>query len=79
MELDDDPVAAAHARARVMLRRAPLSFGAAKRLLHLAADSDARSTMLAESLAQTALLATDDHREGLAAARDRREPEFTGR
>jgi enoyl-CoA hydratase/carnithine racemase len=35
--------------------------------------------MTAESLAQTALLATADHREGLAAARERREPVFTGR
>ena len=62
-----------------MLRRAPLSFGAAKRLLHVAADTDTHSTMVAESLAQTALLATADHREGLAAARERREPEFDGR
>jgi enoyl-CoA hydratase/carnithine racemase len=76
---DGDPVATARARAELMLRRAPLSFGAAKRLLHLAADTDARSAMLAESLAQTALLATDDHREGLAAARERRDPEFVGR
>jgi enoyl-CoA hydratase/carnithine racemase len=68
------------ARARVgrMLGRAPLSFAAAKRLLHLAADVDQRSGMLAESLAQTALLQTDDHREGLAAARERREPDFKG-
>src|SRR5919108_1691268 len=68
------------ARARVerMLGRAPLSFAAAKRLLHLAADVDQRSGILAESLAQTALLQTDDHREGLAAARDRREPDFKG-
>ena len=35
--------------------------------------------MLAESLAQTALLGTEDHAEGLAAARERREPEFSGR
>ena len=69
----------AHTRARKMLLRAPLSFGAAKRLLHLAADADLHSTLLAESLAQTGLLATDDHREGLAAARERREPVFTGR
>jgi enoyl-CoA hydratase/carnithine racemase len=68
------------ARARVerMLARAPLSFAAAKRLLQLAADTDQRSAILAESLAQTALLQTEDHREGLAAARDRREPEFRG-
>jgi enoyl-CoA hydratase/carnithine racemase len=68
----------ARARVEKMLGRAPLSFAAAKRLLHLAADVDQRSAMLAESLAQTALLATDDHREGLAAARERREPDFKG-
>ena len=75
----DDLLEAAHARALKMRRRAPLSFGAAKRLLHLAADADLHSTLLAESLAQTGLLATEDHREGLAAARERREPLFTGR
>ena len=69
---------AARARVEKMLGRAPLSFAAAKRLLHLAADVDQRSGMLAESLAQTALLQTDDHREGLAAARERREPDFKG-
>jgi enoyl-CoA hydratase/carnithine racemase len=75
----DDVVAAARARVATMLARAPLSFAAAKRLLHLAADVDQRSAVLAESLAQTALLQTDDHREGLAAARERRAPEFQGR
>lgn len=77
--VDGDLLGGARERAGRMLRRAPLSYGAAKRLLHLAADSDLRSTMLAESLAQTALLASSDHREGLAAARERREPEFAGR
>jgi enoyl-CoA hydratase/carnithine racemase len=70
--------AVARARVEKMLGRAPLSFAAAKRLLHLAADVDQRSGMLAESLAQTALLQTDDHREGLAAARERRAPDFKG-
>src|SRR3954453_3697026 len=70
--------AAAAARIEKMLRRAPLSFAAAKRLLAVAADADQRSAMVAESLAQTALLATDDHREGLAAVRERREPDFKG-
>jgi 2-(1,2-epoxy-1,2-dihydrophenyl)acetyl-CoA isomerase len=62
-----------------MLVRAPLSFGAAKRLIGLAADADQRSAVLAESFAQTALLQSEDHREGLAAAREGREPEFEGR
>ena len=71
---DDALLACAHARVTRMLARAPLSFGAAKRLLHVAADSDQRSAIVAESLAQTALLQSDDHREGLAAVRERRDP-----
>jgi enoyl-CoA hydratase/carnithine racemase len=69
-----------YARARIekMLGRAPLSFGAAKRLLQLAADTDQRSATLAESLAQTSLLQSVDHHEGLAAMRERRDPEFRG-
>jgi enoyl-CoA hydratase/carnithine racemase len=74
----DGPAAAVERALRMARGRAPLSYGAAKRLLHLAADSDLRSTITAESLTQTGLLATDDHREGLAAARERREPVFTG-
>jgi enoyl-CoA hydratase/carnithine racemase len=80
-ELAGDPSllpAAAAARVEKMLRRAPLSFAAAKRLLQVAADADQRSAMVAESLAQTALLQTEDHREGLAAARERRDPNFKG-
>ena len=67
-------------RARVTTARArPAPFGAAGRLLQLAADADQRSAILAESLAQTALLQTDDHHEGLGATRERREPVFRGR
>jgi enoyl-CoA hydratase/carnithine racemase len=80
-ELVEDPSmlsAAAAARIEKMLARAPLSYAAAKRLLQMAADVDQRSGILAESLAQTALLQTGDHREGLAAARERREPDFKG-
>jgi enoyl-CoA hydratase/carnithine racemase len=74
----DELPALAHARVDKMLGRAPLSFAAAKRLLHLAADVDQHSAIVAESLAQTALLQSDDHREGLAAVRERREPAFRG-
>jgi hypothetical protein len=67
------------ARVNKVLGPAPLSFSGAKRLLQLAVDADRRSAMGAESLAQTALRLTDDHHEGLAAARERREPVFRGR
>lgn len=81
-ELVTDPAdlrAAALARIARMTQRAPLSFAAAKRLLQQAADVDLASGILAESLAQTFLLQSDDHREGLAAARERRAPVFRGR
>jgi enoyl-CoA hydratase/carnithine racemase len=71
-----EPLPVAHARVEKMLVRAPLSFAAAKRLLQMAADVDQRSATFAESLAQTTLLQSVDHREGLAAAREKREPAF---
>jgi enoyl-CoA hydratase/carnithine racemase len=76
-EMVNDGPAAARQRAARMRMRAPLSYGAAKRTLQLAADSDTTSAVLAESLAQQALLATNDHAEGLAAVRQRRAPAFT--
>ena len=72
----EDILALAHSRVELMLRRAPLSFAAAKRLTQLAADIDSRSAMLAESLAQTTLLQSHDHHEGLAAIREKRPPIF---
>jgi enoyl-CoA hydratase/carnithine racemase len=74
----EDLMLLARARVRKMLERAPLSFAAAKRLLALAVDVDQRSGTVAESLAQTALLQSADHREGLAAVRERRVPSFEG-
>jgi enoyl-CoA hydratase/carnithine racemase len=76
--LETDVVEVARRRVHRMLDRAPLSFAAAKRLLQLAADVDQRSGVVAESLAQTYLLQTADHREGLAATSERRAPAFKG-
>ena len=50
-----------------------------KRLLHLSASVDLESGLFAESLAQSLLVSTEDHREGVRAARARRAPSFTGR
>src|SRR5437763_1604056 len=75
---DDDLLGAAADRARRALGRSPQSYGAVKRLLALAADVDLHSGLVAESLAQSYLLTTADHREGLAAVREQREPAFQG-
>ena len=66
-------------RLRFILERAPQAYGLSKRLLHLSASVDIESGLFAESLAQSQLIGTEDHREGVRAARERRAPSFTGR
>ena len=49
-------------------------------LTHLISSSgDIESGLFAESLAQSLLVGTEDHTEGVRAARERRAPSFTGR
>jgi len=69
------------ARARLdrIFKGAPQAYGLAKRLLTLAASADLESGLFAESLAQSLLIGTEDHKEGVRAARERRAPSFTGR
>lgn len=69
----------ARERLRHIFKRAPQAYGLSKRLLHLAASVDLESGLFAESLAQSLLVTTEDHREGVRAARERRRPSFTGR
>jgi len=69
----------ARERLRLIFRRAPQAYGLAKRLLHLSASVDLESGLFAESLAQSLLVGTEDHKEGVRAARERRAPSFTGR
>jgi len=66
-------------RLRFILERAPQAYGLSKRLLHLSASVDIESGLFAESLAQSLLIGTEDHREGVRAARERRAPSFAGR
>ena len=69
----------ARERLQLMFKRAPQAYGLAKRLLHLSASVDLESGLFAESLAQSVLVGTEDHKEGVRAARERRAPFFTGR
>jgi enoyl-CoA hydratase/carnithine racemase len=66
-------------RLRFILERAPQAYGLSKRLLHFSASVDIESGLFAESMAQSLLVGTEDHREGVRAARERRAPSFTGR
>jgi enoyl-CoA hydratase/carnithine racemase len=61
----DDVVDAARERLALMLERSPQAYAAAKRLLWLAASVDLESGMVAEGLAQSALIATPEHKEAV--------------
>jgi enoyl-CoA hydratase/carnithine racemase len=67
----DQLLAAAHARLTLMLERSPQAYAAAKRLLWLAANVDIESGMVAEGLAQSLLIGTEEHRQGVQSARKR--------
>ena len=75
----DELLDEARERLRRTFRRAPQAYGLAKRLLHLSASVDLESGLFAESLAQSLLVGTEDHKEGVRAARERRAASFTGR
>lgn len=61
----DDVVGAARERLALMLERSPQAYAAAKRLLWLAANVDLESGMVAEGLAQSALIGTPEHKEAV--------------
>jgi enoyl-CoA hydratase/carnithine racemase len=69
----DDAELLSKARARVdlMLQRSPQAYAAAKRLLWLAGNVDLESGMVAEGLAQSLLIGTDEHKQAVREVRQR--------
>jgi enoyl-CoA hydratase/carnithine racemase len=53
----------ARERVALMLERSPQAYAAAKRLLWLAGNVDLESGMVAEGIAQSLLIGTEEHRE----------------
>jgi enoyl-CoA hydratase/carnithine racemase len=66
------------ALAHKLRQRAPQSLGLVKRLLMAATETDKASALFLESLAQSVLIKTEDHQEGLRAFREKRQAKFTG-
>jgi len=64
--------------AQKLLKRAPQAIGLAKKLLNTIANVDQTSGIAMEGLAQSILIKTEDHREGVRAFREKRKPEYKG-
>ena len=62
---DDQLLDKARERVAVMLERSPQAYAAAKRLLWLAANVDLESGMVAEGLAQSLLIGTEEHKRAV--------------
>ena len=61
----------ARERVALMLERSPQAYAAAKRLLWLAGNVDLESGMVAEGLAQSLLIGTDEHKQAIEELRQR--------
>jgi enoyl-CoA hydratase/carnithine racemase len=68
---DTELLTAARARVDLMLERSPQAYAAAKRLLWLAGNVDLESGMVAEGLAQSLLIGTNEHKQAVREVRQR--------
>ena len=75
----DQLMETATAYARTLLKRAPQAIGLTKKVLNNLPNMDQTSAIAVEGLAQSILLQTEDHAEGVAAFRQKRKPRFSGR
>src|SRR5262245_8832967 len=74
----DELMARTRSLAEHLLTRAPEALGLAKRILWHSVNSDFSTGRTLEALAQSILIKSKDHREGIRAFRDKRKPEFKG-
>ncbi|NQU69114.1 MAG: enoyl-CoA hydratase/isomerase family protein [Rhodospirillales bacterium] len=65
--------------ARILCERAPLALGMAKHVINTCQNVDTETGRIIERLGQSVLINSEDAKEGNAAFREKRKPEFKGR
>jgi enoyl-CoA hydratase/carnithine racemase len=65
--------------ARQLLQKSPLAMGMAKHIINTCQNVDTETGRILERLGQSVLIRTEDSREGNAAFREKRPPQFKGR
>ena len=69
----------ARAFAAKLVAKAPQAMGVAKQVLNACQSLDLASGRILERMAQSTLILTEDHREGVRAFREKRKPSYSGR
>ncbi|MGE0748276.1 MAG: enoyl-CoA hydratase/isomerase family protein [Rhodospirillales bacterium] len=69
----------ARALADKLVKKAPQALGAAKAVINACQNIDATTGRIMERMAQSALILSQDHKEGVKAFREKRPPQYKGR
>ena len=69
----------ARALADKLVKKAPQALGAAKAVINACQNIDTATGRVMERMAQSALILSEDHKEGVKAFREKRPPKFSGR
>ena len=76
---DEELAAATMAFATRLVKSAPLPLAMIKKTINMSGMIDLATTLEIETEAQTVCMQTADHKEGVAAFKDKREPNFIGK
>jgi enoyl-CoA hydratase/carnithine racemase len=69
----------ARALAEKLSKKAPQALGAAKAVINACQNIDTATGRIMERMAQTSLILSEDHKEGVKAFREKRPPQYKGR
>ena len=76
---DDEFMDRVYAYAERLLKNSPFAMGMAKHVVNMCVNTDMHTGRDIERLAQSVLVLSDDHKEGMAAFFEKRDPVFKGK